>query len=285
MAKQTLNIIKNWFKTGLKPSQQQFWDTWDSFWHKDSIIPAANIENLDTRFNEKADAEALASHIKDLTAHGLNGKAGLGEDNKFTGKNTFTNNIRTPKILSDTGIDFNLDTVDKISGSSGFAGKLTFDIEDGRLSLMTTAASQDTASSPIFSGKQLTINNAGDAEIKGKLTTAELSVRTAENFYQNIKPAVVATEDTQLLLPALSGTLARAEDLPKISAGTNVEITGVYPEVIINASGGGAGSPLVPATYLELVAATSAGTLVPGQQYLMTDFQSTFVYAQHACNL
>ncbi|MBB6274730.1 hypothetical protein HDF26_005212 [Pedobacter cryoconitis] len=74
MAKQTLNVIKNWFKTGLKPSQLQFWDTWDSFWHKDEIIPAANIENLDKRFDEKADQQAFAGHLKDVSAHGINNK-------------------------------------------------------------------------------------------------------------------------------------------------------------------------------------------------------------------
>ncbi|MGN7990580.1 hypothetical protein ACTJKC_24800 [Pedobacter sp. 22226] len=72
MAKQTLNAIKNWFKTGLKPTQQQFWDTWDSFWHKDQVIPASSIENLDARFDEKADKEAFEAHLTDPNAHGIN---------------------------------------------------------------------------------------------------------------------------------------------------------------------------------------------------------------------
>lgn len=29
-----LNTIKEWFRTGRKPTQSQFWATWDSFWHK-----------------------------------------------------------------------------------------------------------------------------------------------------------------------------------------------------------------------------------------------------------
>ena len=41
-----INTIKNWFKTGLKPTQAQFWDTWDSFWHKDEQIPIAKIEGI-----------------------------------------------------------------------------------------------------------------------------------------------------------------------------------------------------------------------------------------------
>jgi len=77
MAKQTLNIIKNWFKTGLKPTQAQFWDTWDSFWHKDETIPTGSIENLDNRFNQKADQEAFQSHLLDTNAHGLSTKANV----------------------------------------------------------------------------------------------------------------------------------------------------------------------------------------------------------------
>jgi len=51
MAIQTLNTIKNWFKTNLKPSQQQFWDTWDSFRHKHEKIPARDIEDIDQLIN------------------------------------------------------------------------------------------------------------------------------------------------------------------------------------------------------------------------------------------
>ena len=57
MAKVNLNTIKNWFKTGLKPTQEQFFSTWDSFWHKDDEIPAANIADLDTYLAEKVDKE------------------------------------------------------------------------------------------------------------------------------------------------------------------------------------------------------------------------------------
>ena len=39
MAKVSLAQIKNWFRTRLKPTQAQYWDTWDSFWHKDEVLP------------------------------------------------------------------------------------------------------------------------------------------------------------------------------------------------------------------------------------------------------
>ncbi|RQO66841.1 hypothetical protein DBR40_21550 [Pedobacter sp. KBW01] len=74
MAKQTLNTIKNWFKTGLKPTQQQFWDSWDSFWHKDQVIPSSSVENLDSRFDEKADDDAFQNHLTDDHAHNMDAR-------------------------------------------------------------------------------------------------------------------------------------------------------------------------------------------------------------------
>ena len=40
----SLNQIFSWFKTGLKPTEQQFKETFSSFWHKSEKIPAAAIE-------------------------------------------------------------------------------------------------------------------------------------------------------------------------------------------------------------------------------------------------
>lgn len=59
MATTPLNTIKNWFKTGLKPIQVQFWSWMDSFWHKDETIPQNKIQNLDADLLAKADAEDL----------------------------------------------------------------------------------------------------------------------------------------------------------------------------------------------------------------------------------
>jgi hypothetical protein len=38
-----INTLKNWFITGAKPLQSQFWDWLDSFWHKDEPIPGASV--------------------------------------------------------------------------------------------------------------------------------------------------------------------------------------------------------------------------------------------------
>ena len=69
MAKQSLNNIKNWFKTGLIPTQIQFWDTWDSFWHKDDSIPASSIQGLDNLLSSKAENADFQAHLNDENAH------------------------------------------------------------------------------------------------------------------------------------------------------------------------------------------------------------------------
>ncbi|KQO21655.1 hypothetical protein ASF10_12965 [Flavobacterium sp. Leaf82] len=69
MALQTLNTIKNWFKTGLKPTQSQFWDTWDSFRHKNEKVPVKDVAGIDELLFSKADKSALNDHLLDKNAH------------------------------------------------------------------------------------------------------------------------------------------------------------------------------------------------------------------------
>lgn len=53
----SISTIKNWFRRGLRPTESQFSNTWDSFWHKDEQIPATSVENLQEKFDEKLDVE------------------------------------------------------------------------------------------------------------------------------------------------------------------------------------------------------------------------------------
>lgn len=69
MAIQALNTIKKWFQTGLKPSQNQFWDTWDSFRHKLEKVPLEDVEELESILNAKAEKSELDEHKNDNTAH------------------------------------------------------------------------------------------------------------------------------------------------------------------------------------------------------------------------
>ncbi|MDI1257328.1 MAG: hypothetical protein PSV16_14635 [Flavobacterium sp.] len=38
-----LSTIKDWFKNGDKPTEREFSDTWDSFWHKSDYIPQNKV--------------------------------------------------------------------------------------------------------------------------------------------------------------------------------------------------------------------------------------------------
>lgn len=59
--KQSLSTIKNWFRTALKPTQAQFWDTWDSFWHKDDLISVESVDGLDDALAGLPTPEQLAA--------------------------------------------------------------------------------------------------------------------------------------------------------------------------------------------------------------------------------
>lgn len=62
MAIVSVSTLKNWFRTALKPTQQQFWDWLDSYWHKLEPIPMSAVSGLDdalTGFASQEDVEAL----------------------------------------------------------------------------------------------------------------------------------------------------------------------------------------------------------------------------------
>ncbi len=61
MAQTAINTIKQWFKTGSKPTQEQFWSWMDSYLHKDEMISQNKIQDLSTTLSGKADADQLAN--------------------------------------------------------------------------------------------------------------------------------------------------------------------------------------------------------------------------------
>lgn len=63
------NVLKGWFKKGLKPLEAQFHAWMDSYWHKNEEIPIKNIENLEDTLNNKAETQNLESISRDLKNH------------------------------------------------------------------------------------------------------------------------------------------------------------------------------------------------------------------------
>lgn len=65
------STIKNWFKTGLIPTQEQFWAWMDSFWHKGENIPQSSIEGLAQTLLDIQDNAGgnIDAHLADAEAH------------------------------------------------------------------------------------------------------------------------------------------------------------------------------------------------------------------------
>lgn len=65
----TIAQIYDWFMTGKKPTQAQFWASWGSFWNKLEQIPQSAIAGLTAVLNAKAEKAQFDAHKTDATAH------------------------------------------------------------------------------------------------------------------------------------------------------------------------------------------------------------------------
>ena len=81
MAVVNINTIKNWFKTGMIPTQAQFWSVFDSFRHKDDKVPVAEVEGINELLATRASQQVLDNHLAQKGAP--NGYAPLDEFTKL----------------------------------------------------------------------------------------------------------------------------------------------------------------------------------------------------------
>ncbi|MDA6067984.1 hypothetical protein NJT12_00005, partial [Flavobacterium sp. AC] len=65
----TLTEIYDWFMTGKKPTQAQFWETFSSFRLKGDSIQQSDITNLSNTLNAKAEKSQFDAHKADPNAH------------------------------------------------------------------------------------------------------------------------------------------------------------------------------------------------------------------------
>lgn len=65
----TLAEIYDWFMTGKKPTQAQFWAAWGSTRLKGESIPQSDITNLSQTLNAKAEKTQFDAHKTDPNAH------------------------------------------------------------------------------------------------------------------------------------------------------------------------------------------------------------------------
>lgn len=63
------SIVKNWFKKGAKPTQQQFEATFDGLRFNDEKVPVKEVDGIDNLLLQKADKEAFEAHKNNLDDH------------------------------------------------------------------------------------------------------------------------------------------------------------------------------------------------------------------------
>ena len=184
MAKTAINTIKNWFKTGLKPTQDQFWNWMDSFWHKDELIPQDKIQDLSTTLSGKADADQLANKANaDAT--------GLTDEQKSAWKEALSvrevpANIALVDKLDKEGNVYSkeqvtelLDDLDKNIGNSDLqvpAGTVrTLNVTGAKLQVQGLENKKTDASF----NKKIKINDAGEMAYSDE---ADITLNIPENF-------------------------------------------------------------------------------------------------------
>lgn len=62
-----IDTLKGWFKTGDKPTQDQFYAWMDSYWHKNEGIPVAKIEDLQRLLDDKQPLLQSGVNIRNLS--------------------------------------------------------------------------------------------------------------------------------------------------------------------------------------------------------------------------
>jgi len=65
----TLAEIYDWFMTGKKPTQAQFWASWGSFWNKNESIPQSVVSGLTNVLNAKVENDQFNAHKVEENAH------------------------------------------------------------------------------------------------------------------------------------------------------------------------------------------------------------------------
>ena len=121
----TKNTLKNWFKQGMKPLENQFAEWIDSFWHKDDKIPVNSVVDLTQILNAKAEAAELDAHKTDTNAHDdIRGELSTKIDYSDIINELDSNETQKP-LSAAMGKELNV-KVDAANGSGGFIAPYDF---------------------------------------------------------------------------------------------------------------------------------------------------------------
>ena len=111
------NILQNWFVTGAKPTQEQFWAWQESYWHKGENIPTEKILGLSEVLANKADVEML-QHKANLDTSNLTAEHVLAWKEKL-GVGELPSNIATIDEGNKQGNTYTKEKVNELLENSG----------------------------------------------------------------------------------------------------------------------------------------------------------------------
>lgn len=200
-----INTILSWFKTGLKPTQEQFGAAWTSFWHKDEKIPQSSISDLTTVLNAKVEKDQFDAHLTDSNAHvellsGVEEKKNKGIAGGYAPLNEFT------KIANQY-----LNIIDDLTtgGSTSILSAQQGVVLQGQIAAINTLLSSDNINLD-------TVQEIVDAILKIQSDLNNISVNDATTLNKGILK--------------LAGDLAGTSDLPTVPELANK--MNLYAEVV-----------------------------------------------------
>ena len=111
------NILQNWFVTGAKPTQEQFWAWQESYWHKSESIPVEMVQGLGDILGNKADTDQLKNKVN-LDTSNLTNEHVLAWK-KALGVGELPSNIATIDEGEKVGNTYTKTKVDELLENSG----------------------------------------------------------------------------------------------------------------------------------------------------------------------
>lgn len=214
------NTIKKWFRNFLKPTQEQFWNWMDSYWHKEEKIPQDTIEGWDEFLQSLPTQGTLQNYL-------LKDGSNLSDDEKTdftTAINALTHDHeKEGETIKGTGytkaqVDTLLDNIDLTTKADKNAENLVEnDIEKWREKLGIEEVSN-------LSNNNQTIlpNVIREIDVQGRLDFKNISLKESEDVTFSEKLVVNA-----------DGTLAKKTDLPIVNLQftfpQEVSVNHIYP--------------------------------------------------------
>ena len=214
------NTLKSWFKTGLKPTQEQFWAWQESYWHKSESIPVEMVQGLGDILGNKADTEQLKNKAN-LDSSNLTNEYVLAWK-KALGVGELPSNIATIDEGSKQGNTYTKTKIDELLENSGKnlentdlqipAGVVrTLNVEGAKLQISGLANKKTDAS---FS-RRLKTNERGEI---GYSDEADVIVNIPERFASTGSIANTTITVNHIFPNAIPERPNFAEEIQKIMA-------------------------------------------------------------------